>query len=108
MKDSAAAPHALVATFNVRGVGKSGGSAPWLGFGIGKDADDFAAVERAAVALTGRSPKLYRVVGAACWPLPLTPRATRTGLCSRSTLRLRRTACGGPCSCPLRQHSLKD
>ncbi|CAK9786942.1 hypothetical protein CC85DRAFT_302943 [Cutaneotrichosporon oleaginosum] len=44
---------AAVATFNVRGVGLSGGSQPWPGWGIGADADDFAAVERAVLDLVG-------------------------------------------------------
>ncbi|TXT07120.1 hypothetical protein VHUM_03290 [Vanrija humicola] len=58
--DSSVGETALVATFNVRGVGASGGSGAWLGFGIGHDADDFAAVEAAVAGLVGR-PKLYRL-----------------------------------------------
>ncbi|KAL1405511.1 hypothetical protein Q8F55_009148 [Vanrija albida] len=58
--EGSAGPTALVATFNVRGVGASGGSGAWLGFGIGPDADDFAAVEGALAALAPRA-RVYRL-----------------------------------------------
>lgn len=53
---------AAVATFNVRGVGRSGGSMPWPGCGIGHDANDFAAVEQAMLDLMGGEPDIYRLV----------------------------------------------
>lgn len=57
-----AAPDTAIATFNVRGVGQSGGSMPLPGFGIGNDGEDFAAVERAVADLVGGQAELYRLV----------------------------------------------
>jgi hypothetical protein len=58
---------AAIATFNVRGVGRSGGSQPWPGWGIGSDGDDFAAVERAVLDLVG-DVAIYRLVSSVQLP----------------------------------------
>ncbi len=88
---------AAIATFNVRGVGRSGGSQPWPGWGIGSDGDDFAAVERAVLDLVG-DVAIYRLVSSAQLPMHgrADPRDTRTAPTSRSTGHLR-PASGGSC-----------
>jgi hypothetical protein len=50
-------------TYNVRGVGRSQGSSPWLG--LGKDPEDFAAMEAATIQLLGEVKEVRRAVGRA-------------------------------------------
>jgi len=59
---SSAARTTAYATFNVRGVGQSGGSMPWPGCGIGHDGADFAEVEKSVLELVGGDAELYRLV----------------------------------------------
>lgn len=58
--DTADGATTAIATFNVRGIGASGGSMPIPGMGIGNDGEDFAAVESTVAELVGGTPDLYR------------------------------------------------
>ncbi|KAK4688645.1 hypothetical protein P7C73_g1445, partial [Tremellales sp. Uapishka_1] len=51
-------PLTAVMSYNVRGVGRSQGSKPWVGLGL--DVEDFGAVERGALELIGEEVEIWR------------------------------------------------
>lgn len=60
---AADAPNIAIATYNQRGIGKSGGSMPIPSFGLGNDPADFGTIEATILDLVGTdATQVYRLV----------------------------------------------